>query len=438
MDENQFQIKEEKPDDINSEGNLVTQHLDIKEERIEEIVAKVPNIKNENFVDIIDIKNEKNGDHSDQIFSSEEIDPLLNIYDTNTIDEKAFKCETCMTFFATRKELNLHYATFLGNCYKEKSSAVYEERKMFECQFLGCESRFTSYENLRNHMKFSKNHIDIVHEKDTPEHQCTYCEFKSDSKTKLTIHIRANHEEIRLVCALCNKTLKSKDSLNEHIAWVHEGKSQYDCSLGSYKCAQNSRMDEHIEEVHEKKNRESVKSSAVHEERKIFECQVLGCESRFTSNGDLRKHISKKHIDMAHEKDKPEYQCTYCDFKFHSKTKLNIHIRANHEEIRFVCALCNKTFKRKDYLNAHIAWGHEEKSQYDCSLCSYKCEQKSRMDRHVEEVHEKKNRLKCELCTKTFSASACMTAHVAAVHEKVKPEHQCQYCDFKSDSDISK
>ena len=303
MDENQFQIKEEKPDDgdINSEGNLVTQHLDIKEELIEEVVEKIPNIKNENFVDIIDIKNEKNGDHSDQIFSSEEIDPLLNIYDSNTIDEKAFKCETCMTFFATRKELNLHYATFLGNCCKEKSSAVYEERKMFECQYLGCESRFTSYENLRNHMKFSKNHIDIGHEKDTPEHQCTYCEFKSDSKTKLTIHIRANHEEIR-----------------------------------------------------------------------------------------------------------------------------------------FVCALCDKTFKRKDYLKAHIACGHEEKSQYNCSLCSYKCEQKSRMDRHVEEVHEKKNRLKCELCTKTFSASACMTAHVAAVHEKVKPEHQCQYCDFKSDSDISK
>ena len=61
MDENQFQIKEEKPDDgdINSEGNLVTQHLDIKEELIEEIVEKIPNIKNENFVDIIDIKNEK-------------------------------------------------------------------------------------------------------------------------------------------------------------------------------------------------------------------------------------------------------------------------------------------------------------------------------------------------------------------------------------------
>ena len=59
------------------------------------------------------------------------------------------------------------------------------------------------------------------------------------------------------------------------------------------------------------------------------------------------------------------------------------------------------------------------------------------MDRHIEEVHEKKNRAKCDLCTKTFSTSACMTAHVAAVHEKVKPEHQCQYCDFTSDGDIT-
>jgi hypothetical protein len=144
MDGKQFQIKEEKPDDegINLEGSL-----EIKEEMIEEIVEKVPNIKKENFVDIIDIKTEKIDEHNSQIFSSEDIDPLLN--------EKEFKCETCMTFFATRKEHNLHYATFLGNCYV-KLSAVHEERKMFECQFLGCESKFTSNGNLRKHI--SKKH----------------------------------------------------------------------------------------------------------------------------------------------------------------------------------------------------------------------------------------------------------------------------------------
>ena len=147
-------------------------------------------------------------------------------------------------------------------------------------------------------MKFSKNHLDIVQEKDTQDNKCMYCEIKSDSKTKLTIHIRANHEEIRLVCVICDKTFRGKNNLNEHVAWVHEEKSQYDCSLCSYKCAQKSRMDWHKEDVHEKKNRENVKSSAVHEEGKSFECQVLGCESRFTSNGDLRKHISKKHIDI--------------------------------------------------------------------------------------------------------------------------------------------
>ena len=108
--------------------------------------------------------------------------------------------------------------------------------------------------------------------------------FNMNSELKETLN-STRHERIpsnqRFKCIECQGNYSRKQSLNEHIATVHEGKKPYGCSL---------------------------------------------CDSKFTQNGSLRRHIAS-----VHER-KRSFQCKTCDGKFTTKQYLNIHIKSIHEE----------------------------------------------------------------------------------------------------------
>ena len=70
-----------------------------------------------------------------------------------------------------------------------------------------------------------QNHIKKVHD-GKKKHKCNICNTVLSTNQYLKRHIERVHDEIFTLfpCKLCAKTLKSKQSLDHHISSVHEGK----------------------------------------------------------------------------------------------------------------------------------------------------------------------------------------------------------------------
>ena len=74
-------------------------------------------------------------------------------------------------------------------------------------------------------------------------------------------------------CDVCNKTFCSKQSLNGHIAAIHEGNKPFSCELCSFRSCSKGYLSRHIKVVHD---------------RKIdFICLI--CETQFTAKNEFQK-----------------------------------------------------------------------------------------------------------------------------------------------------
>ena len=84
---------------------------------------------------------------------------------------------------------------------------------------------------------------------------------------------------------------------------------------------------------------------------------------------------------------------------------------------------CEKEFQSPSRLEDHIKVFHEGKNPdlnqrklFACSLCNSKFGLKSRLNRHIKEDHEKQRRQNCSLCSRTFSHIGRLNAHMISFH----------------------
>jgi uncharacterized Zn-finger protein len=115
-------------------------------------------------------------------------------------------------------------------------------------------------------------------------------------------------------------------------------------------------------------------NSAVHEGKKVFQCNV--CNSGFKHKTSLFRHI-----DTVHEKKKP-FKCTICEAGFTIKDNLKRHIHAVHEGKKpFSCSECESTFTARSSLSAHFVSVHEGSKNFVCETCESKFATKAKLNR---------------------------------------------------------
>ena len=114
-----------------------------------------------------------------------------------------------------------------------------------------------------------------------------------------------------LLCTICNKTFKSLQNKQLHVARVHEGKKAFTCPMCNESFANKYGLERHKVRIHDKiKNFKcdicqkgmstlftlSIHISTVHEKKKPFGCTT--CSTSFGSAGELRRHKKRKyHLD---------------------------------------------------------------------------------------------------------------------------------------------
>ena len=164
----------------------------------------------------------------------------------------------------------------------------------------------------------------------------------------------------------------------------------------------------------------------------------MSSDFSFTENGSLKTCTAsvKKPVESVHER-KKSHKCSICESSFSSNKDMTRHIASVHENKKdHKCTICDTSFTTKNYLKLHVASVHEKKKPHKCIICNSPFTQNSSLKKHLRSVHDKSKPLKCKFCDKSFSLISDLKRHIAFVHEKQKP-HKCRLCDknfsFKQD-----
>ncbi|XP_058981113.1 zinc finger protein 563 isoform X2 [Musca domestica] len=200
------------------------------------------------------------------------------------------------------------------------------ENQIFEC--LLCDKALQSWYSFERHMR---THIPAEERK---THQCTLCESRFPSKSKLESHINFKHKEENIfICELCGVSAKTFSNLRQH-------------------------------------------QISMHTDLKPFECEI--CKKRFKST-----HRLKIHLDL-HSPNK--HVCSLCGLKLNSRATLNRHFLVHSDDIKHKCDYCGRGFKRTKALKNHLIL-HTGLKPYACEFCDRTFANRSNCRGHMKKQH---------------------------------------------------
>jgi KRAB domain-containing zinc finger protein len=245
-----------------------------------------------------------------------EIDPLRN---------KDYSVEYENAQINPRKKRIIKQETADHNVYP---SEVHKRKKVYKCPH--CGDSFKQRVGLRSHVRkkcYQKEHF-----------KCSVCEYISDSRYNLKIHLNTVHN--------------GENGSNED-----KRKSAKICEHCGSSFAETYRLKRHVESVHEGKRQTKRK----------HQCNICG-----KSVNQL-----KGHIRAVHDKVKP-FVCSTCGYKCGKQIQLDHHMELVHDDIKvrpFQCSQCAGSFKDERSLEKHFKLAHEKLSgmrgkQLGCPFCS--------------------------------------------------------------------
>ena len=130
------------------------------------------------------------------------------------------------------------------------------------------------------------------------------------NRSSLSAHTKNMHvdEALWLDCDVCEKRLKTKAQLKQHMKQVHGPPGP---------------------------------------KQKLL-CDTCGKE--YSSKIKLEGHVRIVHMGIR------DYECVHCGIKFTAPTCLKSHVLAKHTDDApgYPCTICGKVFKLKDYLKQHL------------------------------------------------------------------------------------
>ncbi|CAG0886796.1 unnamed protein product [Cyprideis torosa] len=217
----------------------------------------------------------------------------------------------------------------------------------------------------------------------------------------------------RFTCAVCGKSLSTKQHLRSH-EFTHTGEKPFACRICGKAFADGSALGKH---------------KLVHTGDKPFACRI--CRKSFAQSGHLSTH-------------------EVCGKAFADRSTLASHKLIHTGEKPFACRICGKSFALISYLSSHKLT-HTGKKPFDCSNCGKAFRSKTGLRYHEKKhsegnyhlsrhnlTHENGKRFHCSVCGKGFRTKEGFQGHT----EKHSKEEQsvCAMCGepFRRVEDLEK
>jgi general transcription factor IIIA len=300
-----------------------------------------------------------------------------------------------------------------------------QERK-YTCEYPGCGAAFLTGTRLRRHA--------AVHD-GADRFRCRGfegCEKSFRKHGTLQRHIRTEHlNQKAFPCNNngCEEAFDNSGALRRHLEREH-GSIQYWCG----ECANGSNADED----HSGIGFTTLALLQAHIRLEHISCMF--CDVKCGSQAELESHIEECHTTVSAAKrqpaSKPRVECTRagCTSTFASKSNLNVHIRTQHEGLRFVCGqvdlqaskgiegwgpadACGKAFISKLKLEEHVRRSHlmMELPSSIPTMAIQHGEPDSMIDRLSGTAQSTKKALACQVadCNETFARHHDLNVHLA-------------------------
>ena len=220
---------------------------------------------------------------------------------------KKISCDRCDKLFSKRQVLIDHV------------NFVHENVLAYQCDV--CSTKFGYLSSLKHHML-------TLHNTRLPSRQ----------KARPKIHSVTKKD---VECDKCNKYFYSDQNLRDHVKFVHENVTAYQCDVCDVKFGFKLLLDRHTEILHS--------DDGLAKEREKIECNE--CDNVFFLSQTFEDHFLYVHNRVM------SHQCPTCSERFGYLKSLTKHLNTGKHERepkQFKCNRCEKMFAHGQNLNDHV------------------------------------------------------------------------------------
>ncbi|CAG2171488.1 unnamed protein product [Oppiella nova] len=250
------------------------------------------------------------------------------------------------------------------------------------------------------------------------------CEYKDcgkgfSSEESLDIHSKAHSSEADTRLTF-NTSDTNQELFTEHVKLFHK---KTNVTKRDSKSTTNRDTDSDTDSNSEPSifdSKTSLKDHMVSDHSMVpFECEYDSCDQMFTTEEDLREHVSERHTKR-----------TNCQKFFRSGFELNCHrsLQTGRKQLKCEVKGCDYKCNNRNELEAHVN-KHKGLKPYKCHIegCGKQFPIRHALQKHIRLVHSLVRNYVCdhENCNKAFKTGYSLRIHQKEKHYKEGQVYKC-------------
>uniref|UniRef100_A0A1I8Q0M2 C2H2-type domain-containing protein n=1 Tax=Stomoxys calcitrans TaxID=35570 RepID=A0A1I8Q0M2_STOCA len=354
------------------------------------------------------------------------------------LDNKIFRCDLCLTCYISKNQLQRHI-----NQFHRTADAKVLRRQL---------------NTRKSQVRISNEEIDDFIALHWSTLSCGLCSKAVENFTQLQEHFLLDHAESQAFIECCERQLKTRFAIEEHIM-LHLEAHAFKCDLCGESCASRIALYQHNQSQHPfpasgvftqpvknadpgkgvkkrlrlcmlRANRQNEKKAdrLIAQWRSQLECDICGetCPTFTLLQNHFRQRHPQEECYVKCCQERLEHSQLLVHIRQHmpqSSTKLNPKKRRKRKELdafiaqyerELVCVICTQTCGSFTILQNHFRRNHPD-SEFFISCCGRKFKGRFHIVEHIRH-HVDPNAFKCKVCGFKYTSWASFHNHMARVH----------------------